>query len=73
MVVKKGDNIDINYYNTEKNEKHNLVMLNPYNITKDLAGGQHAKISFTADKEGIYPYECTYHMPTMTGQLVVLP
>jgi plastocyanin len=47
--------------------------LNPYNITKDLKGGQHAKISFTADKEGIYQYECTYHMPTMTGQLLVLP
>ena len=31
--------------------------MNPYNITKDLPGGQHAKISFTADKEGIYQYE----------------
>ena len=47
--------------------------MNPYNITKDLPGSQHAKISFTADKEGIYQYEFTYHMSTMTGQLVVLP
>jgi plastocyanin len=73
MVAKKGDNVIIHYYNPEEQEKHNFVLLNPYNITKDLPGAQHAKISFTADKEGIYQYECTYHMPTMTGQLLVLP
>jgi len=73
MVAKKGDNVTIHYYNWEAHEKHNFVISNPYNITKDLPGGQHAKISFIADKEGIYQYECTYHMPTMTGQLVVLP
>ena len=73
MVTKKDDNVTIHYYNPEEQEKHNFVLMNPYNITKDLPGGQHAKISFTADKEGIYQYECTYHMPTMTGQLIVLP
>ncbi|HJT84680.1 MAG TPA: cupredoxin domain-containing protein [Nitrososphaeraceae archaeon] len=73
MVAKKGDNVTIHYYNPEEQEPHNFVLMNPYNITKDLPGGQHAKISFNADKEGIYQYECTYHMPTMTGQFVVLP
>jgi plastocyanin len=73
MIAKKGDNITVHYYNTEAQEKHNFVLLNPYNITKDLPGGQHAKISFIADKEGLFQYECTYHMPTMTGQLLVLP
>jgi hypothetical protein len=29
------------------------------------------KISFIADKEGVSQYECTYHMSTMTGQLLV--
>lgn len=73
MIAKKGDNITVHYYNTEAQEKHNFVLLNPYNITKDLPGGQHAKISFIADKEGLFQYGCTYHMPTMTGQLLVLP
>jgi plastocyanin len=73
MVAKKGDNVTIHYYNPEEQEKHNFVLMNPYNITKDLPGGQQAKISFMADKEGIYQYECTYHMSTMTGQLVILP
>lgn len=73
MVAKKGDNVTVHYYNPEETEKHNFVLMNPYNITKDLPGNQQTKISFIADKEGIYQYECTYHMPTMTGQLVVLP
>ena len=73
MVAKKGDNVTIHYYNPEAKEPHNLVLMNQYNITKDSPGNQQTKKSFIADKEGIYQYEYTYHMPTMTGQLVVLP
>jgi plastocyanin len=73
MVAKKGDNITVNFYNTEANERHNFVLINqPYNIIQDLAGGQNATFSFIAAKEGIYEYQCSYHLPTMTGQLVVL-
>ena len=73
MVAKKGDNVTVNFYNTEANEKHNFVLNQPYNIIQDLAGGQNATFSFIADNEGIYEYQCSYHLPTMTGQLVVLP
>ena len=72
MVTNKGNNVTIHYYNPIEQGTHNFVLMNPYNITKDLPGGQHAKISFTADKEGIFQCECTYHMPTMTEQLLVL-
>lgn len=40
MVAKKSDNITINFYNTEANEKHNFVLNQPYNIIQDLAGDQ---------------------------------
>ncbi|HJU59803.1 MAG TPA: cupredoxin domain-containing protein [Nitrososphaeraceae archaeon] len=73
MVAKKGDNITVNFYNTEAVEKHNFVLNQPYNIIKDLAGGQNATFSFIANKEKVYEYQCSYHLPTMTGQLVVLP
>lgn len=73
MVAKKGDNITINFYNTEANEKHNFVLNQPYNIIQGLAGGQKSTFSFIANNEGIYEYQCSYHLPTMTGQLVVLP
>ena len=73
MVAKKGDNVTVNFYNTEAIERHNFVLNQPYDIIQDLAGGQNATFSFIADNEGIYEYQCSYHMPTMTGQLVVLP
>jgi hypothetical protein len=38
MVAKKGENVTIYYYNIEAPEKHNFVILNLYNITKDLPG-----------------------------------
>jgi len=38
MVAKKGENVAIYYYNIEAPEKHNFVILNLYNITKDLPG-----------------------------------
>ena len=38
MIAKKVENMTIHYYNTEAQEKHNFVILNPYNITQDLAG-----------------------------------
>ena len=72
MIAKKDDNMTQHYYNTKANETHNFVLMNPYNITKDLEGSQHSKISFIEYKEGTYQYGYTYHMPTMTGQLLVL-
>jgi plastocyanin len=43
------------------------------NINEDLAGAQDTTINFVADKEGIFTYYCVYHLPTMTGKLVILP
>jgi plastocyanin len=36
-------------------------------------GGESGNGTFTADQEGVFPYYCIYHLPTMTGELVVLP
>jgi hypothetical protein len=38
-----------------------------------LDGGQNKTITLTANQTGIFKYECIYHMPSMTGQLVVSP
>ena len=73
IVAKKGDSITVNFYNIEAVERHNFVLNQPYNIIQDLTGGQNVTFSFIANKEGIYEYQCSYHLPTMTGQLLVLP
>jgi plastocyanin len=73
VFAKKGDNITIKFYNTEAEERHTFTLDPPYNINEDLAGSQNTAINFVADKEGIFTYYCIYHLPTMTGKLVVLP
>jgi plastocyanin len=74
MVVRQGDTVKINFFNTEPqaNERHSFT-LPTFSINKALAGGEHTTISFVADKAGIFEYHCIFHQPEMRGQLVVLP
>lgn len=73
LVVNQGDTVVIHFYNTEDEpENHNLV-LTAYSITVDLAQGEHQDITFTASQAGVFRFYCAYHLPTMTGQLIVLP
>ena len=77
IVVNGGDNVTINFYNTEveTEERHSFTIdAQPYNVDIDIAGGESGNSTFiTAVQEGIFPYYCKYHLPTMVGQLVVLP
>lgn len=75
MVVNKGDTVTIHFYNLEKDvdERHSFTIGAPYNIDKELAGGENATITFTANHDGIFQYHCKFHPIEMIGQLVVLP
>ena len=67
----KGDTVTVHFYNLEKQEPHTFTIGAPYNIDKNVPGGQNATIVFKTNYEGIFPYYCKYHLPTMQGQLVV--
>ncbi len=77
IVVNGGDNVTINFYNTEEEtteERHSFTIdAQPYSVDIDTPPGESRNATFTADQEGILPYYCKYHLPTMVGQLVVLP
>ena len=75
IVVKKGDNVKIHFYNLEQvetQEHHTFTMTAPYDINHDVNAGEEDSIEFTATESGIFDYFCTYHKPTMRGQLIVL-
>jgi plastocyanin len=74
MIVKKGDRIDIKFFNTEpdKDERHSFT-LPAYQINKKLDGGDHADIGFVANKAGFFEYYCIFHQPEMRGQFIVEP
>jgi len=75
MTVHKGDKVTIHFINTaeEADDRHTFTMDAPYQMNHDLAGGESATFSFTADIVGTFTYYCTYDLPSMIGQLVVLP
>jgi plastocyanin len=73
MIVKSGDNVTVDFYNTEEDERHTFTIGAPFDINSDLAGGENATINFSPQEPGIYEFYCIYHQPTMRGQLVVLP
>jgi len=75
IVVHKGDEITIHFINPaeESEDRHTFTLDAPYQMNYDLAGGESTKISFTADTVGTFTYYCTYDLPSMVGQLVVLP
>jgi plastocyanin len=68
-----GDNISIHFYNLDATDSHTFTMGSPYNIDKVVAPGQNATFKLKAVEEGIYRFYCRFHLPTMEGQLIVLP
>lgn len=76
IVVNQGDDVKIHFYNLEptKTQEHYTFTINDpaYKIHKDIGAGEDTVIEFTATKSGIFEYICTYHQPTMRGELVVL-
>jgi plastocyanin len=75
MTVHKGDEVTIHFYNPAEaaEDRHTFTMQAPYEMNHDLAGGENATFSFTADTVGRFTYFCTYDLPSMIGQVEVLP
>jgi plastocyanin len=80
IEVNRGDSVTVQFYNTEElevgetPERHAFkIDAQPYNVNIDVGPGESGNATFTADQEGIFPFYCIYHLPSMTGELVVLP
>ena len=75
LVVNKGDKVTVNFYNVDdvKTERHSFTIGDPYKVDIDLGFAENGNATFTADETGVFTYYCKYHLPIMTGQLVVLP
>lgn len=72
LVATEGDKLIIHFYNLDTTDRHTFTIASPYNINKDLLPGQNATVIFKAVQEGVFRFYCTYHQPTMIGQLIVL-
>ncbi len=77
IVVKQGDRVKVHFYNLEpieSQEHHTFTINDPaYKIHSDINAQENTLIEFTASESGVFDYICTYHQPTMRGELVILP
>lgn len=74
LVVKKGDNVTIHFYNVEDqaSDRHSFsIDGKPYSMNVILNGGENKTINFIANQTGIWTYYCIFHEPLMKGQLIV--
>jgi len=75
ITVNKGDNVTIHFFNTELpgGDSHSFTIEGKtYDVNIVLNPGENKTVSFDATTAGVFPYECTFHQPTMQGQLIVL-
>lgn len=75
ITVNKGDRVVIHFYNLEPEETqehHSFSMFGPYEMHHDLNASTDKTIEFVAGESGIFQYQCVFHQPTMSGNLVVL-
>lgn len=75
MVVNKDDKVTVHFYNVDdvKTERHSFTIGDPYKVDIDLGFAENGEATFKADHAGVFTYYCKYHLPVMSGQLVVLP
>ncbi len=75
IVANKGDKVTVKFYNVDdvKTERHSFTIGDPYKVDIDLGFAQNGNATFTADQTGVFTFYCRYHLPVMTGQLLVVP
>jgi plastocyanin len=73
LAASEGDTVDIHFYNLDPSDRHTFTMAAPYNINKDVGPLENTTVAFKAGDPGVYRFYCTYHQPTMSGQLIIHP
>lgn len=73
FVVNKGDTVHIHLINNVPSEPdHHGFAIPNFGIAETVKRGEPKKVTFTADKAGIFPIQCHLHPAHIGGQLVVL-
>lgn len=74
-TVNEEDRVVIHFYKLEpeaRQEHQSFTMFGDYEMHHDLNANTNKRIEFVAKEEGIFQYQCVFHPPTMSGNLVVL-
>jgi nitrosocyanin len=72
IIAKKGDEIEITLINNAPSGVHGFFIPD-FKVRKEILRGKTDKVTFTADKEGIFEMKCHMHPAHVGGQLYILP
>jgi heme/copper-type cytochrome/quinol oxidase subunit 2 len=71
IVVNEGDEVTLRLFGIHGDSHPSVI--EGYDVTFDIRRGEVDEVTFTADKPGVFRMICADHVPSMIGQLVVLP
>jgi plastocyanin len=69
IFVNEGDEVTLEFVGI--NGASHPISIGGYDKTFELKRGQSTRVTFTADKPGIFPIVCATHHPTMVAELIV--
>ena len=74
IAVPKGTKVTVKLVNNVPSEpaRHGFA-IPAYNIQEVVNRGEPKTVEFTADKAGVFPFNCQLHPAHVGGQLIVLP
>jgi plastocyanin len=71
IIINEGDEVTIEFVGI--NGASHPTTITGYGKTFQLKRGQVVRVTFTADRAGVFPIVCATHKPSMNGELIVLP
>ncbi len=71
VVAREGERVTLEIIGI--NGAEHVASLPPYVQSFTVRRGQLTRVTFTANRAGLFPVLCVTHQPSMTGYLVVLP
>ena len=71
IIVNQGDDVTLEFVGI--NGAAHPATIAGYNKSVTVMRGEVTKISFKADKAGVFAIGCPIHEPSMRGELIVLP
>jgi hypothetical protein len=71
IVVQEGEKVTLEMFGIHGDEHPGMI--EGYDIAFNARRGEVTRVTFVADKPGVFQIKCAPHLPSMMAQLVVLP
>jgi plastocyanin len=71
VIVNQGDEVTLEIVGI--NGAAHPTVIEGYNLRFNVKRGEITRVTFRADRAGVFRIDCATHRPSMVGELVVLP